>query len=219
MTEIAAGGEDRQTLLDCYRELLASGLGTGTSGNVSCRHEAGMLITPTGISPDTMKPEELVAMTLSGEVSGGQLRPSSEWQMHAAIYQRRSDVMAVVHCHSRFATTLACTGRGIPAIHYMIAVSGKSEIPVAPYATFGTQALAMSAAEALADGQACLLANHGQIAVGTTAKSALRVATEVEELAAIYWHSLVVGNGQILSTQQMDEVMAAFGSYGQQVDP
>jgi L-fuculose-phosphate aldolase len=165
-----------------------------------------------------MQAEQLVALSLEGVVASNQLLPSSEWHMHAAIYQARPDVGAVVHCHSRFATTLACTGRTIPAIHYMIAVSGVSEIPLAAYETFGTEALARSATRALAQGQTCLLANHGQIAVGADPAAALRVAIEVEELAAIYWHALAVGGEQILTEQQMVEVKAAFVDYGQQRD-
>ena len=218
MAEIAGYEVGRQELVNCYRELLAAGLGTGTSGNVSGRTTEGMLITPTGIAPDQMQAEQLVALSLEGVVASNQLLPSSEWHMHAAIYQARPDVGAVVHCHSRFATTLACTGRTIPAIHYMIAVAGVSEIPLAAYETFGTEALARSAARALAQGQACLLANHGQIAVGADPAAALRVAIEVEELAAIYWHALAVGGEQILTEQQMVEVKAAFVDYGQQRD-
>ena len=218
MAETAAHEADRHELVNCYRELLAAGLGTGTSGNVSGRSTAGMLITPTGVAPDKMEAEQLVSMSLAGAVATDQLLPSSEWHMHAAIYQARPDVGAVVHCHSRFATTLACTGRTIPAIHYMIAVAHGSEIPLAPYATFGTEALAHSVAQALTAGQACLLANHGQIAVGADPAAALRVAIEVEELAAIYWHALAVGGEQILTEQQMVEVKAAFVDYGQQRD-
>jgi len=218
MTDTAAYKADRDELVNCYHELLAAGLGTGTSGNVSGRTTEGMLITPTGVAPDQMQAEQLVSMSLTGAVATNQLLPSSEWHMHAAIYQARPDVGAVVHCHSRFATTLACTGRTIPAIHYMIAVSEGLEIPLAPYATFGTEALAHSAVQALTQGRACLLANHGQIAVGADPVAALRVAIEVEELAAIYWHALAVGGERILSEQQMVEVKAAFVDYGQQRD-
>ena len=207
---------DRQELVGCYSALLAAGLGTGSSGNVSSRTEDGMLITPTGASPDQLQADHLVSMSLTGEVDRGQLLPSSEWYMHAAVYSARPDIGAIVHCHSRFATTIACTGRAIPAIHYMIAVTGQSEIPLVPYATFGTEALARSAAQGLAKGRACLLANHGQLAAGADLAMALKVAIEVEELAAIYWHALAVGQEEVLSEQQMKDVEAAFVSYGQQ---
>jgi L-fuculose-phosphate aldolase len=206
----------RQQLLASYRQLLAMALGTGTSGNISCRLGAGMLITPTGIAAAQMRSEDLVAMALSGEVTAGQLRPSSEWHMHAAIYAARPDLQAVVHCHSRHATTLACTGRPIPAVHYMIAATGAEQVPLAPYARFGTEELASSVAATLGAGRACLLANHGQIAAAESLPQALRVAEEVEELAAIYCGTLAIGGAVILDAAQMAEVTEAFADYGQQ---
>ena len=124
----------------------------------------------------------------------------------------------MVHCHSNYATILACAGKAIPPLHYMIAVTASYEIPCAPYATFGTPALADSALAALQGRFACLLANHGQIAIGMNLEGALRMAAEVEELATTYWGCLAIGGPQVLDTQQMDDVMAAFASYGQQRD-
>lgn len=209
--------EDRESVVKAYCRLVAAGLGTGTSGNLSVRSRDGMLITPTGIAPHDLQPGELVAMSLSGEVSSGALRPSSEWQMHAAIYAGRPDVQAVVHCHARHATILACRQTPIPAVHYMIAVTGRDTVPVAPYATFGTEALARSVVETLGEGRACLLANHGLIAAGADLQQALRVAEEVEELAAIYCGCLAIGGARVLSRDQMEEVQRAFAVYGQQV--
>ncbi|MEH6609107.1 MAG: class II aldolase/adducin family protein [Halioglobus sp.] len=215
--ENPADAEVRDTLVATYRDLLAAGLGIGTSGNVSCRIEQGMLVTPTGIPPLEMRPEQLVAVSLEGEpLVPGQMLPSSEWHMHAAIYSARADAQAIVHCHSRYATTLACAHRSIPAIHYMIAVTGTREIPLAPYATFGTDALARSTVATLGTGYACLLANHGQITLGPTPGQALKVAQEVEELAATYWNTLLIGGGKNLNDQQMAEVEEAFQTYGQQ---
>ena len=207
---------DRVALVAGYRQLVAAGLGTGTSGNLSRRSPGGMLITPTGIAPHDLLPEQLVAMSLAGKVSPGAIRPSSEWHMHAAIYTGRPDVQAVVHCHARHATILACQHTPIPPVHYMIAITGRDTVPVAPYATFGSEALARSVVDTLGEGRACLLANHGLIAVGADLQQALRVAEEVEELAAIYWGCLAIGGGKSLSSAQMDEVRRAFGTYGQQ---
>lgn len=208
----------RTALVAGYRQLLAAGLGTGSSGNLSLRHGAGMLITPTGLEPSALQPDSMVAMSLAGEVEPGQLLPSSEWHMHAAIYRQRSDLQAVVHCHSRYATILACAHKPIPALHYMIAITGLDEVPVAPYATFGTEQLAQSAAQGLGGGRACLLANHGQIAAGEDLDKALKVAMEVEELAALYWGSLAIGGGHVLSPEAMTEVRSAFTTYGQQTE-
>jgi L-fuculose-phosphate aldolase len=177
-----------------------------------------MLITPTGVPPVALEAFDVVDMSLAGRVAQGQLLPSSEWHMHAAIYLARPDINAVVHCHSRYATILACAHRPIPAIHYMIAVTAADEVPVAPYATFGTEALAQSTVGTLGQGRACLLANHGQIAAGVSLDQALKVALEIEELAAIYWGSLAIGGGRVLSQEAMMEVHTAFAGYGQQHD-
>ena len=214
MTEI----EQREALVRHYLKLIDSGLGTGSSGNLSLRVDSGMLITPTGILAENLSPEQLVTLSLEGEAPDGQLLPSSEWHMHAAVYRDRPEIQAVVHCHSRYATILACAHRPIPAIHYMIAVTESDSVPVAPYATFGTTALAESVVSALHGRLASLLANHGQLAIGCDLEQAMRVASEVEELAAIYWGSLAIGEGEVLSTEQMGDVLEAFTSYGQQRD-
>ncbi|MEH6569739.1 MAG: class II aldolase/adducin family protein [Halioglobus sp.] len=208
----------REAIVAHYRDLIASGLGTGSSGNLSTRVDGGMLITPTGILAEQLSPDQLVHVSLAGDVAEGQLRPSSEWHMHAVVYRDRPEIEAVVHCHSRYATILACAHKPIPAIHYMIAVTQSGEIPVAPYATFGTNALAESVIAGLAGRLASLLANHGQIAIGHNLEEAMRVAREVEELASIYWGSLAIGGGRILDKQEMSDVQAAFTTYGQQSD-
>ena len=214
MTEI----EKREALVRNYLKLIDSGLGTGSSGNLSLRIDSGMLITPTGILAENLNSEQLVALSLEGEAPEGQLLPSSEWHMHAAVYRDRPEIQAVVHCHSRYATILACAHRPIPAIHYMIAVTESDSVPVAPYATFGTTALAKSVVGALHGRLASLIANHGQLAIGRDLEQAMRVAGEVEELAAIYWGSLAIGAGEVLTAGQMGDVQEAFTSYGQQRD-
>ena len=208
--------EERNLVVLAYRALVESGLGCGASGNVSQRLGNGMLITPTGIEPGQLQSGEVVAMSLTGDRAINQLLPSSEWYMHAAIYRDRPEVQAVVHCHSRYATILACARRAVPALHYMIAITGSNEIPVAPYATFGTDELAAAAVAVLKNRLACLLANHGQMALGCSLDQALKVATEVEELSALYWGSLAIGGGHCLSEEEMEEVKVAFTGYGQQ---
>ena len=132
--------ESAQEIVRVARHLEEQGLNLAASGNVSIRLDEGMLITPSGVEPTRLAPERLVRVALDGRVlSAG--KPSSEWAMHAALYRRRFDVGAVVHCHSRFATVLACAHHEIPALHYMVVATGASRIPLAPYATFGTEAL------------------------------------------------------------------------------
>ena len=135
--------------------------------------------------------------------------------MHWRIYAERPDVEGVVHCHSRYATTLACAHRALPALHYMVGVTGHREVPCVPYATFGTGELAAHVVTGLAGGKACLMANHGQIAVGTSAWEALAIAEELEEQSAVYWGTLAIGGPACLDGEQMAEVFRRFRGYGQ----
>lgn len=206
----------REALVFAYREMSARGLGVGAAGNVSQRINSGMLITPTGIEAEKMLPEQAVAMSLNGDCIVNQMLPSSEWHMHGAIYRERPEVQAIVHCHSRYATILACARKAVPALHYMVAITGSNEIPVAPYATFGTDSLANAVVDSLKGRLACLLANHGQVALGCSLQQALKVAVEVEELSAIFWGTQAIGGGHCLSDTEMEEVKVAFSGYGQQ---
>jgi L-fuculose-phosphate aldolase len=196
----------------------AAGINRGKSGNVSVRWREsdfdGFLITPTGVSYDQTTPEQIVAVTLAGQARGTML-PSSEWRFHRDIYAARGDAQAVVHTHAPFATTLACMQRGIPPFHYMVAVAGGRDIRCAPYATFGTQELSDHAVAALAGRRACLLANHGMIAIGGSLERALALAVEVESLAEMYWRALQIGEPVPLPDTEMDAVLQKFATYGQ----
>jgi len=175
-----------------------------------------MLITPTGIAPEQLLPEHIVHMSLTGEVDAEQLAPSSEWQMHADVYLAKPGAEAVVHCHSPYATILACARKPIPSVHYMVAAAGCNEIPLADYATFGSKTLSAAALQGLSTATACLLANHGQLTVAADLPSALKLAELVEELAHCYWGTLAIGGPVLLDKRQMDDVLSAFASYGQQ---
>lgn len=208
--------ETRQQVVATLRALVDSGLTSGSSGNVSARIPGGMLITPTGMTPDRVDSGHIVAMSLAGEPSPARPAPSSEWRIHADIYRHHPDVNAVVHCHSTYATILACAHKPIPPIHYLLAASGSFGIPLAAYATFGTQTLSDAASGALREAAACLLANHGQLATGPDLNRALQLAALVEEVAHWYWGVLAIGGPQLLSQVQMEEAREAFAHYGQQ---
>ena len=208
--------ETRQQVVNALQHLVDIGLTSGSSGNVSVRTDQGMLITPTGVLPRDLQAEHIVAMQLDGLVGENQLTPSSEWHMHADIYANKPDLEAVVHCHSNYATILACAHRSIPAQHYMIAATGSHEIPLADYATFGSQELSNATLRALSTSAACLMANHGQLATGFDLDGALKLAERVEELAHWHWGALAIGGPKLLSQAQMDEALTAFASYGQQ---
>ncbi len=208
--------ELRRLIIYTAQKMNALGINQGKSGNVSARTDEGFLITPTGIAYDEAKPEQIVATALDGSFAG-EVLPSSEWRFHADIYRAREDVDAIVHTHSAFATTLACLGKNIPAFHYMIAAAGGRNIRCAPYATFGTQELSDHAVAALDGRNACLLAQHGMIAVGATLEKALALAVEVESLARMYWQALQIGEPPVLDDVEMTIVLEKFRTYGQQI--
>ncbi len=211
----------RRRLLAAARQMNPLGINRGKSGNLSTRawrgERDGYCITPTGLAWDDTREADLVWMPLDGEESAalGRRAPSSEWRFHRDLYVARADAQAIVHAHSPFATTLACLGRGIPAFHYMVAVAGGEDIRCAGYATFGTQALSDLAVAAMAGRSACLLANHGQIAMGASVEQALALAAEVETLAEMYWRALQVGEPLLLDRAEMAVVLEKFRHYGQ----
>jgi L-fuculose-phosphate aldolase len=163
----------RQSIIDACLRMNALGINQGTSGNISLRHDAGMLVTPTSVPYEAMQPEQIVFMGFDGSFDLSQ-RPSSEWRFHLDILKARPEVNAVVHAHPPYATTLAIMGREIPAVHYMVAVAGGDSIRCAPYATFGTEELSRHAVSALKDRFACLLAHHGMIAIGPSLSKSKR---------------------------------------------
>lgn len=209
----------REQLLTVCQQLASLGLNRGTSGNASIRVEGnssqrpGFLITPSGMEVDKMTPADMVWMDFDGQPVGTR-QPSSEWRFHLDILNNRPEVNAVIHTHSMFATTLSTFRRDMPAFHYMIAVAGGDSIRCAPYALFGSQQLSDYAIAALQGRKACLLANHGMIAVGETPEKALSITQEVETLCEQYIRALQVGEPHILTAEQMREVLERFKTYG-----
>lgn len=208
----------REAIIATCLRMNREGINQGTAGNVSARWEHGLLLTPSGVPYERLAPADIVFMEDSGNVPSGQ-KPSSEWRFHLAIMAARADVGAIVHTHSVHATALAMCQRGIPAAHYMVAAAGGSDIRCAPYAPFGSEALSEHAVAALAGRNACLLANHGVIAVGADLDHALWLAIEVETLAQQYILSLSLGGPVLLDTEQMAEVMVRFRDYGLRLPP
>lgn len=203
----------RQSIIDACREMNRLGINQGTSGNISLRHDGGMLITPTSVPYDAMRVEQIVFMKLDSTPEAGQ-RPSSEWRFHRDILKARPEVNAVVHAHPPFATILAIMGREIPPLHYMIACAGGETIRCAPYATFGTTELSHHAVAALEGRSACLLAHHGMIAVGASLTKAMWLAVEVETLARQYHGCLQIGTPPLLSKAEIENVRSRMAGYG-----
>jgi L-fuculose-phosphate aldolase len=205
----------RRELLAHARAMSAAGLTPGTSGNLSVRVAGGFLITPTGVPYETMRPGDLVELAADGTVRPRQKEPSSEWRLHRDVYARRPDVGAIVHTHSTFATVIACLRQPVRAVHYALAFAGVAEVPCAPYSTYGTQELSQAAVSTLGSGHACLLANHGLIAVGPRLAHALRVAREVEWVAEVSWRASQAGEPVVLDPTEMARVVEKFRTYGQ----
>ncbi len=197
--------ELRRNLVDICRRMNSSGINQGTAGNLSVRAGNGFLITPSSLPYDVMTPEDLVEMDFDGTYTGR--RPSSEWRFHRDILKNRPDINVVLHCHSMYATTLACHHKTIPAFHYMVGVAGGTTVRCAEYATFGTQALSDHALKALDGRLACLLGQHGQISLGKDLEQALWLAIEVETLARMYVQVLTLGQPPILDDAEMERVI------------
>lgn len=211
--------QQREQLVATARRMNASGINQGTSGNLSVRIPGGLLITPSSLPYEQMGPTDPVAIALDGSPlqQGQQRRPSSEWRLHADLLRQRPEAGAVVHCHSVHATALACHGLEIPSFHYMVVVAGGATVRCAPYATFGTQELSDLALAALQQRQACLMAHHGQVALGADLDQALALAIEVETLARMYLQARVLGEPAVLTDAQIAAVERQFAGlhYGQ----
>ncbi len=209
----------RKAIIETALTMSDCGLSPGRSGNVSARLNDGMLITPTGMAYHELEADDIVFVESDGSVAGKQRKPSSEWRFHLAAYQARADRHAVVHTHSLHATVLSCVKKPIPAFHYMVAIAGGSDIPCVPYATYGTDELARHVARGLKERDACLMASHGQIAIGANLERALELAFEVETLAEQYYKVLLLGElnvaSEILSDAAMEEMVEKFKTYGQ----
>lgn len=208
----------RQAIIDACLRMNADGFNQGTSGNISARYEDRMLITPSGVPYEELTPEKIASMPIDGEGLNwdGPLKPSSEWHFHRAILQTRPEQGAVVHLHSTFATVLSMARKPIPSCHYMVACFGGSDVRCGGYARYGTPELSRIAVEALENRTACLLANHGMIAIGATLEKAIWTAVELETLAKQYYHTLAIGGPVMLTDEHIEETLQGIATYGLQ---
>ena len=206
----------RQAIVAAAQQMNAVGINQGTSGNISARCGERMLITPSATPYEDMRPEQLASVKLEGGSWTGPMKPSTEWRFHLDILRGRPEAGAVVHTHATYCTTLAILRRGIPAVHYMMAAFGGTDIRCAPYATFGTAELAAHALAALEGRSACLLANHGMIVVGPSLARAMWLAVELETIAKQYYLSLQIGTPVILTDTEMADAAKSFSGYGLQ---
>ena len=200
-----------------YTELGARGLIVGSSGNVSERTDRGMVITPSGGSPDGLGESGMAQVALDGTRLNN-ATPSSEWEMHAAIYRAFPAAGCVVHTHADACTALAGLNRELPPFHYMVVQFGGSNIRCAPYVTFGTPALAAHAVKALKGRSACLLANHGMILYASDTEQALARALLLEALCRQYLLAVSAGKPRMLSSREIAAAKERFRTYGPRGD-
>lgn len=208
--------EERIQIVEYGKKLIAAGLTAGTGGNLSVLNtEDGLVaISPSGFDYYKTMPEDVVLSDLEGRIVEGTRKPSVELPLHLALYRRRADVSAVVHTHSVYATTVACLQWELPAFHYLVGYAGK-KVPLAPYATFGSEVLAQKVADTIEDHNAVLMANHGLICVGPGIAAAFNVAEVIELMARIYCQAKSLGEPVLLSDQEMAHIYRELKSYGQ----
>lgn len=208
MTEAA-----RRVVEVCVR-MLDEGLVIGTSGNVSVRLGERVLITPTGVDYRRLRPADLPVVDLTGTRLHGEFAPTSELPLHLAVYAAREDAGAVVHTHALHATAVSTLGDTVPPVHYMLASSGQ-QVRVAEYATYGTDALAANAVDALAGSTSCLLANHGTLSIGEDVESAHSKASTLEWCCRLWLTARAAGTPHLLPADEMAAVASKLRSYGQ----
>lgn len=209
--------KEREQIVEYGKKLITSNLTKGTGGNISVffREERLMAITPSGIDYFKLKPEDIVIMDLDGNIVDGIQKPSSEYSMHKIFYERREDINAVVHAHSTYSTVLSCLNFELPAVHYLVAISGGKNVRCADYATFGTKELAENAYKAMKGRMAVFLANHGLLAGAKDLPNAFNKAEEIEFCAEVYYRAKSIGEPVILPDEEMEKMLGLFQSYGQ----
>ncbi len=211
--------DQRNKIIEYSLKLNSTNLSPLRSGNISLRakedNKDGYLITPSGKKYESLKPEEIVFMSMDDgeEKNDSANKPSSEWRFHRDIYLNKKKAQAIVHAHSPHATAVSSHGKSIPPFHYMIALAGGEDIKCAEYATFGTEELSSNVIEALDERSACLMSNHGQVAFGKNLEEAFELAQEIENICHQYTIALKLGKPKILSFEEMKKVLDKAKNY------
>ena len=205
------------TVIKYSKKLNSTNLSALRSGNISIRAKEkkidGFYITPSGAKYSSLKPKDIVFVSLKGKFDRKKGIPSSEWRFHQDIYVNKKEAKAIVHAHSTCATAISTHQKSIPAFHYMVGVAGGEDIKCTKYATFGTRELSNNILSALKNRLACLIGNHGQIAFGTNLDKAFELAQEVENICNQYINALRIGIPKILSKKEMKIVLGKMKNY------
>ena len=206
----------RLDLIEFGKRLVKANLTKGTGGNLSVfdRANGTVAITPSGIDFFEITPEDIVIIDLDGKTVEGTRTPSSEWEMHLMPYRNRTDIDAVIHAHTTYATVLAVLRQDLPASHYMVAVAGPN-VRCAPYATYGSHELAVNSNEYMKDRRAVILANHGILSGAQDLLNAFNIIEEVEYCSQIHYMASCMGKPHILPDEEMALMAEKFKTYGQ----
>lgn len=208
-------GPERRAVVAGLADLAA--LTPGTSGNLSARRGDRVAVTPTGMAYDRIDATDVPVLDVeAGATVWGNRDPTSEIPLHLAVYAA-TDAGAVVHAHSPWTTSLAASRESLPPVHYALALAG-GEVPVAEYATYGSEDLAENAGRAMLEAgtTAVLLANHGVVAAGADVGEAIETLEAVEFVAAVFGRARAMGaDPEVLDAEELERVAAKFDSYGQ----
>jgi L-ribulose-5-phosphate 4-epimerase len=208
----------REELWRLHLELPKNNLVTWTSGNISARDpQSGLVvIKPSGIKYEELRPEHMVVVDLEGDVVEGTLKPSSDTASHLYIYRQRPDVNGIVHTHSRYATAFAAVGKPIPV--YLTAQGDEfgGPIPCGGFALIGGEEIGQVVVESIGSSAAVLLKNHGVFTIGKNAEAALKAAIMVEDVAATAWLALQIGQPDEISPENVAKLHHRYMNvYGQ----
>ncbi|MCD6289678.1 MAG: L-ribulose-5-phosphate 4-epimerase [Anaerolineae bacterium] len=208
----------REELWRLHLELPRNNLVTWTSGNVSARDpKTGyVVIKPSGVRYEVLRPEHMVVVDLDGHVVEGDLKPSSDTASHLYIYRHRPDVHGIVHTHSPYATAFAALGRPIPVYLTAIADEFGGPIPCGGFALIGGEEIGRVVVESIGDSPAVLLKNHGVFTVGPTAEAAVKAAVMVEDVARTVWIALQMGQPEEIPPEDVAKLRRRYTTeYGQ----
>lgn len=200
-------GTEREQLATASRRIAEGGLVVGTAGNLSVRCEDQVVVTPTGGVLAELTAEMMSVVDLEGNLVDGDLAPTSELPLHLGIYATTA-AGAIAHAHALASTAVSCTHDELPAIHYTILQLGGT-VRVAPYATFGSDALAANVTAALEGRNAALMQNHGSVAYGRSIDEAVERLELLEWQAELYSRALALGKPRVLSDAELEAVIVA----------
>ena len=207
----------KKKIIKYTKKLNSTNLSSFRSGNISVRAKTkntdGFFITPSGKRYSSLTPKDIIFVSLSGQFDKKKVKPSTEWRFHQNIYVDKKEAKAIVHAHSTCATAISAHQKSIPAFHYMVALAGGKDIKCAKYSTFGSRKLTKNILSALKNRSACLMANHGQIAIGENLEKAFELAQEVENICDQYINALRIGIPKILSNNEMKIVLGKLKNY------